>query len=296
MTIRHLAATQRVDGRAELGEAPTWDEAAGELLWVDIIGRRVHRFDPATGRSGRILSVAQDVGAAVPRQRGGLALAVASGFALMRRGATGIDTFVPIEADRPGNRMNDGKCDPAGRFWAGTMAYSGTPGAGSLYRLDPDLSVAVILSGVTVPNGLGWSPDGQTMYFIDTSSHGVDAFEFDLSTGTIAERRRLIDIPAEHGLPDGMTVDSEGGLWVALWGGGAVHRYMPNGTLDRIVELPCRLVTSCAFGGTRLDELFITTASAGMTAAGSGRDSQKGGGLFSCQPGVVGLPGTPFAG
>jgi len=296
VTPLHLTATLRVDRHAELGEGPTWDAATGELLWVDIVGRSVHRFNPATGRSGRILSVDQDVGAVVPRRGGGLALAITGGFALADHGATELDTIIPVETDRPANRMNDGKCDPAGRFWAGTMAYSGTPGAGSLYRLDPDLSVTVMLSGVTLSNGLGWSPDGQTMYYIDTPTHGVDAFEYDGATGEIAERRRLIDIPTEDGLPDGMTVDSRGGLWVALWGGGAVHRYLPDGTLDRIVELPCRFVTSCTFGGTRLDELFITTASAGLTAAGSGREDQRGGGLFSCRPGVVGLPGTPFAG
>ncbi len=296
MTPRHLSATLRVDCHAKLGEGPTWDAAAGELLWVDIVARKVHRLNPATGRPGQILSVDQDVGAAVPRTGGGLALAIASGFALADHGATEPDTIIPVEADRPANRMNDGKCDPAGRFWAGTMAYSGAPGAGSLYRLDPDLSVTVMLSGVTLSNGLGWSPDHQTMYYVDTATHGVDSFEFDLGTGAIAERRRLIDIPTEHGLPDGMTVDSDGGLWIALWGGGAVHRYLPDGTLDLIVDLPCRLVTSCAFGGTRLDELFITTASAGRSAAGRGRDSQIGGALFSCRPGVAGLPGTPFAG
>ena len=175
------------------------------------------------------------------------------------------------------------------------MAYAGTPGAGSLYRLDPDLSVTTMLKGVTISNGLGWSPDGLTMYYIDTPTRGVDAFAFDPPTGEIADRRRIIDIPPDNGLPDGMTVDSEGGLWVALWGGDAVHRYLPDGTLERIVELPCRVVTSSAFGGALLDELFITTASLGLTP--DELEAQPGaGGLFSCRPGLRGLPSGPFAG
>lgn len=295
MSIKRLQAILRVDGHAELGEGPTWDAATGEILWVDIIGRRVHRFRPADGIAGPSLTVARDVGAAVPRRNGGLVLAVAGAFALFDPGASAPATTIPVETDRPGNRMNDGKCDPTGRFWAGTLAYAATPGAGSLYRLDPDLSVTTMITGVTISNGLGWSPDTRTMYHIDTSTGGIDAFEFDPATGAIANRRRIIDIPSDSGLPDGMTVDAEGGLWVALWGGGAVRRYLPDGTLERIVELPCRLVTSCAFGGGRLDELFITTASVGLSHAA--QEVQRGaGGLFSCQPGLTGLPPTPFAG
>lgn len=295
MSIKRQQTILRVDANAELGEGPTWDPSTGELLWVDILGRRVHRFRVAESAPGPSFATDRDVGAVVPRRNGGLALALAGAYALLETGASEPATMIAVEPDRPENRMNDGKCDPAGRFWAGTMAYAGTPGAGSLYRLDPNLSVTTMLQSVTCSNGLGWSPDGQTMYYIDTGTRGLDAFTFDPPTGEIADRRRIVDIPPESGLPDGMTVDVQGGLWVALWGGGAVHRYLPDGTLDRILELPCRLVTSCAFGGYMLDELFITTASVGLTR--EELETQPGaGGLFSCFPGVTGLPATPFAG
>jgi sugar lactone lactonase YvrE len=290
-----LHAVLRVDAHAELGEGPTWDPATGDLLWVDIFGRRVHRFNPASGTEGPSLTVAQDVGAVVPRQNGGLAMAVAGAFVLLEPGATQPATTIPVEGDRPTSRMNDGKCDPAGRFWAGTMAYAATPGAGSLYRLDPDLTVTRMIEGTTISNGLGWSPDGLTMYFIDSSLGAVDAFTFDPASGKIADRRRIIDIPPDLGLADGMTVDLAGGIWVALYGGSAIRRYHPDGTLDQIVELPCSLVTSCAFGGKLLDELFITTASVGLSAAEL-TSQPMAGGLFSCLPGLTGQPPTAFAG
>ena len=309
--VSRLRAILRVDARTQLGEGPTWDRVAEQLRWVDILGSRVHRFRPADDRVGPSLATGRHVGAAVPRARGGLVLALAGGFALLEPAADPADVdeqhpsdgpaapdiaiAIPVEADRPENRMNDGKCDPAGRFWAGTMAYAETVGAGSLYRLDPDLRVTTALERVTISNGLGWSPDGRTMYYIDSGTGGVDAFRYDPSSGAIDERRQVVVIAPADGVPDGLTVDAEGGLWVALWGGGAVHRYSPVGTLDRVVELPCRLVTSCAFGGDRLEELFITTATVGLTDAELA--AQPGaGGLFSCRPGVLGLPATPFAG
>jgi len=292
---QRLRATLRHDARAELGEGPVWDPATQELLWVDVFQRRVHRFRPGLADEGPSTAVARDVGIAVPRLGGGLAIAMAGGFVLFEPGKTEPATTIPIEVDQPENRMNDGKVDPAGRFWAGTMAYDATPGAGTLYRLDPDLSVTRMIEGATISNGLGWSPDARTMYYIDTSTSGVDAFDFDLPTGEIANRRRLIDIAPDAGLPDGMTVDCEGGLWVALWGGRAVRRYLSDGTLDRIVEVPCDLVTSCTFGGADLDELFITTASIELTRTAAAGQPWAGG-LFSCDPGLAGLPPSPFAG
>ncbi len=313
--VRRLRAILRVDARAQLGEGPTWDPATGQLRWVDILGSRVHRFRPADGLLGPSLATGRHVGAAVPRAHGGLVLALAGGFAFIEPGTdpaeiadpraidasasapvvADIEITIPVEADRPENRMNDAKCDPAGRLWAGTMAYAETAGAGRLYRLDPDGRLTTMLEHVTISNGLGWSPDGRTMYYIDSGSGGVDAFRYDLSAGAIDERRQVVAIAPADGVPDGLTVDSEGALWVALWGGGAVHRYLPDGTLDQIVELPCRLVTSCAFGGDRLGELFITTATVGLTDAELA--AQPGaGGVFSCRPGGLGLPATPFAG
>ena len=217
----------------ELGEGPVWDDRQGVLIWVDIWAGEVHSYEPASGRDTAI-GVGQPVGAAVPRRSGGLVLAVRDGFAFLDPDGR-LTSVAEVEAANPGNRMNDGKCDRHGRFWAGTMAGDARPGAGALYRLDPDLSVTKVLDGVTVSNGLAWSLDDRTMYYIDTPTQRVDAFDYDLASGTIENRRPLIEIPEEAGSPDGMTIDAEGFLWVALFGGRAVRRYSPDGRLERVV-------------------------------------------------------------
>jgi sugar lactone lactonase YvrE len=189
--------------------------------------------------------------------------------------------------------MNDGKCDPAGRFWAGTMALDERPRAGALYRLDPDHSVTKILDGVTVSNGLGWNVSHDVMYFIDSPRQGVDAFDYDRETGNVRNRRRLVDIPKEAGLPDGMAVDAEGYIWVALAFGGAVRRYSPTGELDRVVTLPVSFVTSCAFGGRDLMEMYITSGRLTLTEEQL-REQPHAGGLFRYRPGVAGLPPSEY--
>jgi sugar lactone lactonase YvrE len=283
-----------VDAHAQVGEGPSWDARTGRLMWVDTNGRRVHQYDPLTRLGGVLLETPAEVGAVVPRRRGGVAIAMDRVFATYDAGATNASTIIPIGVGRLARRMNDGKCDPRGRFWAGTAAYGSPPGSASLYRLDRDLTATRVLDGITISNGLGWSPDGSTMYYIDTGTGGLDAFDFDLRSGGISNRRRLITVPPERGDPDGLAVDADGGLWVALWGGGAVQRYEPDGRPDQVVNLPCRLVTSCAFGGRDLNELFITTASVGLTA--DELAAQPGaGGLFSCRPGRTGLPTNAFA-
>jgi sugar lactone lactonase YvrE len=285
----------RVNGQAKLGESPTWDAHSRTVIWVDILGRRVHRYRPSDGSVRPSFPTDVDVGAAIPRRGGGLVLALASGLALIDEGSQQITDIVAVEGDVRGNRMNDAKCDAAGRLWAGTMAYAKTKGAGSLYRLDPNMQVTRVLEGLTISNGLGWSPDNRTMYFIDSAEGAVEAFDFELAAGTLTNRRRLIDVSPELGTPDGMTVDSEGGLWVAIWNGAAVHRYLPDGTLDRTVRLPCSLVTSCTFAGDLMDELYITTASHELTPAELSRQPGAGG-LFSLHPGVRGVRSVPFAG
>jgi sugar lactone lactonase YvrE len=295
VSVDRLKAVLRVAAQAELGEGPVWDPISHDLLWVDVLGPSVHRFRPGEETEGPTITLDRHVTAVAPRTGGGLVMATAGAFLLFDAQGKKPTHVVPVESDRLNNRMNDGKADPAGRFWAGTMAYAATPGQGSLYRLDVDLSVTTMLRDVTISNGLGWSADGRTMYYIDSPTQGVDAFAFDPSTGDIADRRRLIDVPPEIGMPDGLTIDEEGGIWVALWGGSSVHRYLPNGTLDRIVELPCSLVTSCTFGGDSLDELFITTARWGLTSE-EARAQPLAGGLFSCRTGVTGQSPTPFAG
>jgi len=282
------------DVHADVGEGPVWWRREGLLLWVDITAGHVHVLDPhSSGR--RRLEVGQPVGAVVPRRSGGLVLAVQHGFALADP-TTGESRMVARVGDGdPSLRMNDGKCDPQGRFWAGTMAFDERPGAGSLYRLDADHRVETMLDGLTISNGMGWSLDGHTMYFIDSPTQRVDAFDFDPDRGAITNRRPLVEVPPEAGLPDGMTVDAEGFLWVALWGGWAVRRYAPDGSLDRVVRFPASQVSSCTFGGPGLDQLYVTSAACNLGEDALQREPHAGA-LFRCRPGVHGLPPTPFAG
>lgn len=281
-----------VDARAEVGEGPVWDVERRELLWVDIPRGTVHRWSPATGRDAS-LSVGQAVGAVALRRSGGLVLAVRDGFGFVERGE--LRVCRPVEADRDDMRMNDGKCDSAGRFWAGTMALDMRPGAGSLYRLEPDLQVSRQLDGLGISNGLAWSLDDRTMYFIDSLEHGIDAFDYDAEMGEISGRRRLVEIPEDDGLPDGMTIDAAGHLWVALWDGWSVRRYTPDGELDTVVELPAAQITSCTFGGAELDELYITSAAEGLSEAELERQPHAGA-VFRVAVGQHGLPAQRFAG
>lgn len=280
-----------VAAKAELGEGPVWDIRTARLAWVDILGRRIHLTDPATGATESI-EVPSHVGAIAPRTAGGFVAALQDGFWVVGDGP--IRKLASVPEAGPTVRFNDGKCDPSGRFWAGTMAYDEAPGAACLYRLDTDGTVARVLDGVTISNGLAWTADARTMYYIDSPTRRVDAFAFDPDTGSISERRTVVRIPEGAGSPDGMTIDADGGLWVALWGGSAIHRYV-NGRLDRVVSMPVSRPTSCAFGGPDLDELFITSAWKGLTTAE--RDAQPlAGSLFRLRPGVRGVLPQAFAG
>lgn len=278
----------------QLGEGPYYDERMGRVGWVDILGRAVLWHELATGRTGA-LATAGHVGAAVPRANGGLVLCLPAGPMLLdldgdRRH---LGTFAeadaaagePAAGGAPARRANDAKADPYGRLWLGTMAYDTTPGAGALYRLDPGADApARVLDGVTVSNGLGWSPDGTLMYYVDTPTGRIDVFDYDGQTGGLAGRRGFVEIEAGAGQPDGMCVDAEGAVWVALWGGGAVRRYTPDGVLERTVEVGTPLVTSCAFAGDGYDQLIITTAR-------QGRDSDAAGLTYRHRPGdVTGVP------
>ncbi len=264
------------------------------MWWVDILGETVHRTDPDTGRED-VLPIGRMPGALGLRDSGGLVAAVRDGFGTLDPASGRFEIVAPVEADEPTQRMNDGKVDPAGRFWAGTTDMDHRPGMGTLYRLDPDLRVSPMLREVTISNGLDWSLDGRTMYFIDTPTRRVDAFDFDVARGTIANRRPVVRIRAGAGSPDGMTLDTEGYLWVALWGGWAVERYAPDGRLDRRIEVPAEQTSSCTFGGPDLDPLFITTARKGFPSAGRPEQPQAGG-VFVCRPGPRGRPSFRFAG
>jgi sugar lactone lactonase YvrE len=295
MTVADIEVEVVLEPHASVGEGPTWDDRSNTLIWVDIMNNAVHVFDPATGQD-RAVDVGQPVGAAALRETGGLVLALRDGFGLLDHDLGNLRMVSDVEADIPTNRFNDGKCDAAGRFWAGTMAFQDVPRVGSLYRLDPDLRVTRMLSQVTISNGLDWTDDNRQMYYIDSPTQGVDVFDFDLERGLLGTRRRLISIPSEEGLPDGMTLDAEGGLWVALHGSGMVRRYLPNGQLDRTIRVPsARLVTCCVFGGPDLGDLYITSMSHGLSAEALAQQPLAGA-LFRCRPGVKGRLPHRFAG
>jgi sugar lactone lactonase YvrE len=275
------------DLHAELLEGPGWDARADVLVCVDILAGCLHRIDPGSG-AAETIEVGQPVGAAVPREKGGYVVAVRDGVAVL----DGELTFIAdIEGDIATTLMNDAKCDPRGRLWAGTIHVDEIDGGGNLYRVDPDHRWERVVEGTTVSNGLGWSPDGSAMYYVDSPTRRIDVFDYDLDTGTASERRPFVEVDAPDGVvPDGLTVDAEGGVWVALWGGSAVRRYAPDGRPDTEVALPVSQVTSCCFGGAALDELYVTTAALDLS------DEPLAGGLFRCRPGVKGLPTMEFAG
>ena len=281
-----------LDARADLGEGPRWDAHGQRLLWVDIMRGRVHAYTPA--RAGcRSVDVGRPVGALAGAADGGVVLAVAGGFARLDWDSGQIRMLAAIEADRPHSRMNDGACDPGGRFWAGTRALDERPHAGALYRLDRDLTVHTMLTEVTISNGIDWSLDGRRMYYVDSPTRRIDVLDFDASTGAIANRRPFVSVPAEAGIPDGLTVDAHGFVWLALWGGAALHRYDPEGARERVVPLPVTHPTSCAFGGSDLDELYVTSARRPLSADERARQPMAGG-LLRVRPGVVGRPANLF--
>ena len=281
-----------------LSEGPRWHEEAGELLWVDILGSTFHRSAIAPdGRLKLVASVAIDrhVGAVAPVVGGGYVLAAGPGF-LFVDGAGSVRELAQPEAGRTDVRMNDGACDPHGRFWAGTMAYDESPGAGVLYRLELDGSCTRVLTGLTISNGIGWSPDGATMYLADSGTGRVEAFDFDGSSGAISGRRTLVSMDQPGVVPDGLTVDQDGAIWVALWGGGAIQRYAADGSLLTTVHLPVERPTSCAFGGPDRATLFVTTARAGLDEAALASQPDAGH-LFRIDGlGVRGMSCLPYRG
>lgn len=279
-----MKAEQLTDPVAYHGEGPVWSESWGGLRWLDMLAGDVLSL-AADGEVSR--RHVDDVIATVrPRRGGGAVLAMERRFALEEPDGT-ITPMDPLWSDE-GIRLNEGGCDPDGRFYCGSMAYDLSAGAASIHRLDPDGSTTVVLEGVTISNGLEWSPDGSLAYYVDTPTERIDVFDYDAERG-LTGRRPFADAPDG---PDGLTVDAEGGVWVAFYAGGVVRRYAPDGTLDEVVELPVSKVTACTFGGADLDQLFITTSRENLPddvepAAGS---------LYTVTPGVVGRPVREFAG
>jgi sugar lactone lactonase YvrE len=282
-----MRADQVSDPVAYHGEGPVWSDDWGGLRWVDMLAGDVLSLTADGAVSRR--HVASIAAALRPRRAGGAVIGVERGFAL--ESADGALELLPeIWADTS-VRMNEGGCDPDGRFYCGSMAYDQRPGGGALYRLDPNGSVRTVLHGVTISNGLEWSPDGTLAYYNDTPTGLTRVFDYDGGSG-LTRPRRFAEIPAEAGAPDGLTVDEDGGVWIALYGGGAVRRYTTEGRLDAVVEVPARKVTACTFGGVALDELFITTSQEDLEP---GSDALAGA-LFKATVGVQGLPARVFAG
>jgi sugar lactone lactonase YvrE len=287
-----MTAAAAVTPPATLAESPVWDARRRSLLWVDIEAGQVHRYRPETG-GDHAVAVGVPVGAVALRRGGGLILAAGRGFALLDERTGSLEWRW---AAARGDRMNDGKCDPAGRFLAGTLTRAQTPGAAALYRLAADGRVTTLIEHVTLSNGMGWSPDGTSFYFADTPLERVDVMDYDVATGAVADRRPFADLRDVPGRPDGMTVDADGGVWVAMARGGAVRRYAPDGRLDHVVELPVPKVTSVAFGGPDLADLYVTTSRAGMSQADLA-DLPQSGAVFRVEAvGVRGLPAAEYAG
>lgn len=293
MTVPDFPLEMLLDLRAELAEGPVWDAAAGRLIFVDSERGRIFRFEPAT-RQLDYLEPGGVIGIAIPRSGGGYAASSADGLLdVDEKGRSRL--LVPVERTLPGQRMNDAKCDSRGRLFSGTLSLPFAKGASALYRIDPDLSLHLVHAGVTVSNGIGWNPDETVMYYIDTYTRGIDCFRYDVDTGDIADRRRFADVDRLDGFPDGLCVDVEGGVWVALYMGGRIRRYAPDGTISAEVRLPVSGVTSCNFGGDGLTDLYITTARHGVPEDILRREPLAGA-LFRCRPDVPGLPSYRFAG
>jgi sugar lactone lactonase YvrE len=276
------------------GEGPAWDAAGGLLYWVDMLAGWLLWLDPATGEVSR-RRVGTVAAAVRPRAGGGLVLALERQFALLDPDA-GEPRPLPPLWDDPTIRFNDGGCDRRGRFYCGTMSYQDEdrPAVGSLFRLDPDGSTAVVIDGrVGISNGIVWTPDGGTCFYIDSPTLRVDAFDAG-PAGTLSGRRPVIEMPDEPAgvVPDGMCLDTEGGLWVAMWGASQVRRYRRDGSLDLVVPVPTRLVTACTFGGPDLTDLYITTSRQQVAPGEEG----TAGALYRCRPGFAGVLDTPFAG
>lgn len=278
---------------ARLGEGVCWHAARQTLWWIDIVGRRFYESSPAGG-APRVIECDQMIGAIAPTRSGGLVAALHNGIHLLDPLTGATSPFAtPPEHDAKKFRFNDAKVDPAGRFWAGTLALDFHPGDSRLYRICADRSTRVMREGVSISNGLAWSPDGRTLYYIDSPTRSVQAFAYDLERGTIGPPQIAVRFEEADGLPDGCAMDAEGHLWVAHWGGAKVTRWdVQVGRLLRSVALPVRHVTSCAFGGPRRDELFITTAFGDNPTP----EEPEAGFVFRIDPKTIGLELSVFAG
>ncbi len=292
-----VAAEQITSVLCTLGEGPLWHVEEQALYWVDIEEKCLYTLDYASGEVTR-REIGHKVGCLAFRAGGGLVLAVDAGLAWWDPAAFTLDLFADPEADNPDRapRFNDGAVDPGGRFWAGTIAAQPEANPnGILYRLDADHSVHVMETGIGVSNGLGWSPDHRTLYYADSPRRVIYAYDYDPASGDIANRRVLVQLPANDGFPDGLTVDREGFIWCAIWDGWRVVRFAPDGGVAAEIRMPVQRPTSCMFGGPDLDELYITSARVGLDEA-QRLAQPSAGGLFRVRAEVPGLPEPFYAG
>jgi sugar lactone lactonase YvrE len=286
--------TLEIDAKAQLGEGALWHPTENKLYWVNIEGRTLHIYDPVTKENQSFL-VKERVGTVVPVKSGGALVALQNGIHFINT-QTGRLRFIANPLTNNNIRYNDGKCDPSGRFWVGSMHLQFTEGVAALYRMDTDKTVHKMLDGVTVSNGIAWTKDKKTMYYVDSHLRRIDAFDYDDASGAIANRRTVVTIPMGGGSPDGIALDVEGKIWAALWGANAVGRFDPQtGELLQKIEVPAPNVSSCAFGGKDLDTLYITTARGELSEAQLAAYPLSGG-LFSVNPGVKGVPARFFTG
>jgi len=277
-----------IDSKSTLGEGAIWNYRTGELMWINIKGEILNFYNPQT-RTNREMFTGQMIGTVVPTESGDVLVALQNGIYFFDTKTGSKKLLVDPEEDLHTNRFNDGKCDPTGRFWAGTMSTVNEKNAGTLYRFDADTSIHKMIENVSISNGIVWSPDKTKMYYIDTPTQKVAGYDYNNKTGEISNPKTAVDVPSEMGSPDGMTIDADGNIWVALWGGSAVACWNPEtGELIRSIEVPAKNVTSCAFGDDDLGTLYITTAREGT----SDEELQKfpnAGGVFKTRPGVKGV-------
>lgn len=294
MTTSSKTAQLELKTNATLGEGAIWNHRTQELYWVDIEGKKLHIYNPAAG-TNRSFSMPSRIGTVVPGNNGQAFVALEDGIYTLDLTSEQLTLFAPVEADRPEMRFNDGKCDAAGRLWVGSMGLEERDPVGALYQVNPDGTVIPRLRAITISNGITWTYDQRTMYYIDTPTSQVRAYDFDPVSGQLSGERIAVEIDPALGFPDGMTIDAEDKIWVAMWEGSAVLRFDPTtGALLERIDVPALKVTSCAFGGPDLDTLYITSASINMTAAQHERYPDAGS-LFSVRPGVRGVEASFFA-
>ncbi|MBE9155439.1 SMP-30/gluconolactonase/LRE family protein [Nodosilinea sp. LEGE 06152] len=290
-TLPELSAQNVLYARARLGEGPLWDSDQQVLYWVDILNHRVHVFEPSSGDDCHW--DVGDVGSAIALMRGNrLLVAMGNRIASLDLSSGAVETLHTFEFDAPGTRFNDGKCDPQGRFWIGSMSPE-NPGHAALYRYDPDGSVRTMETNLTISNGLGWSPDGGTFYLTDSPQRKIFAYRFDGETGEISDCTVAVDLGDEPVEPDGLTIDSEGNIWTALWDGWCVACFSPTGEALGRIKLPVQRPTCPTFGGPDLSTIYVTTASVGL----SQKEIQQGfysGDVFAIAAPAPGLPPNPF--